>query len=132
RGELGGVVDRARRVFAAGVDQLPRRARIVGAEEPAVLVLDERVDAVRVRPRNADGDLADEALRHAGVARDLAPRLAAVDRFEEAAARSAARHLIFDAIRLPQRGEHHAWIPPIDLDVHGAGLVVPQQLALPP
>ena len=67
----------------------------------------------------------------ARVARDLLPRLAAVGRLEEAAAGAAARHLVLDAVGLPQRREHHVRVLPIDLDVDGAGLVVAEQHLLP-
>src|SRR5439155_2197319 len=113
------------------IGQLPRGAGIVRAEEAAVLVFDERVDAARIGARDRDADLADETFGQPGAPRDLSPRLAAVGRFEEAAARSAARHLILDAIGLPQRGEHHVGIPPIDLDVDAARLVVAKQHFLP-
>ena len=65
------------------------------------------------------------------IARDLRPRLAAVGRLEQAAARAAARHLVLDAIRLPQRRVHHVGIAPIDRDVDGAGLVVAEQHLAP-
>ena len=98
---------------------------------PPFLVLDERVDAVRVGAGDGDADLADHAGRQAWRARDLSPRLAAVGRLVEAAAGTAARHLVLDAIRLPQRRVHHVRIPPIDADVDRAGLVVAEQLPLP-
>src|SRR5207237_5610813 len=116
------VVEGALPDVSAGVHQLPCRARVVRAEEAAVLVLDERVDATRIRAGDRDADLADDALRQAGIARDLAPRLAAVGGLEQPAARPAARHLVLDAIGLPQRGEHDVRIAPVDLDVHRAGL----------
>src|SRR5205814_1659694 len=71
------VVERALTDISSRIHQLPRRAGIVGAEEAAVFVLDQRVDAVRVGARDGDADLADHALRQAWVARDLAPGVAA-------------------------------------------------------
>ena len=66
-GEHVRVVERALADVAPLVDQLPRRAGIVRAEEAAVLVLDERVDAVRIGAGDGDADLADHA-RTAGPA----------------------------------------------------------------
>ena len=68
---------------------------------------------------------------HARVARDLLPGLAAVGRLEEAAAGAAARHLVLDAVRLPQRGVDHARVLAIDRDVDRAGLGVAEQHLLP-
>ena len=57
------------------VDQLPGLARVVTAEEPAVVVLEERVDPVRIRARHRHPDPPDDALlRHPRIARDLGPR----------------------------------------------------------
>ena len=57
------------------VDQLPALARVVTAEEPAVVVLEERVDPVRIRARDRQPDPPDDALlRHPRIARDLGPR----------------------------------------------------------
>ena len=130
-GEDVRVVERALADVAAGVDHLPGRAGIVGHQQAAVLVLDQRVDAVGIRGRQRDADLADHPRRHARVARDLFPGLAAVGRLEEAAARTAARHLILDAIRLPHRRVHHARVLAIDRDVDRAGLGVAEQHLLP-
>ena len=57
--------------------------------------------------------------------------LAAVGRLEEAAARAAARHLVLDAVGLPQRGVHHVRVLAIDRDVDRAGLAVAEQHLLP-
>src|SRR5262249_51299301 len=130
-GEHVRVVEGALPDVASGIHQLPRRARIVGAEQAAVLVLDERVDAARIGASDRDAYLAEDPWGGAWVACDPAPRPAAVDRFEEAAARTAARHLILDAIRLPERRKDNVRIPPIDLDVDPAGLRVAEQCALP-
>src|SRR5205814_6348425 len=113
------------------VHQVPRRPGVVRAVESAALVFDERVHTVRVGARDGDADFADQAPGQTRVAGDLGPGLAAVRRFEEAAARSAARHLVLHAVGLPQRGEHDVRIPAIDLDVDAAGLDVAEQLALP-
>ena len=130
-GEHVRVVERTLADIAARVHQFPRGAGVVRAVKAAVLVLDERVDAVRVRTRDTDADLAHEPLRQALIARDLAPGVAAVGGLVQAAARTAARHLVFDAVGLPQRGEHHVRVPAIDRDIRGAGLRVLEQHLLP-
>ena len=114
------VVERALPDGARRVDQLPRRAGIVRDEQAAILVLDQCVNPVGVGPGVSHADAADHARGHAGVAGDLGPRLAAVGRLVEAAAGSAARHLVLDAIRLPQRGVEHVRVVGIDDDVDGA------------
>ena len=59
------VVERALPEAPGRVHQRPARAGIVGREEPAVLVLDERVDAVRIGAGDGDADPADDARRQA-------------------------------------------------------------------
>ena len=130
RGDVG-VVERALPEAAGRVHQRPARAGIVGRVEAAVLVLDQRVDAIRVRARDGDADPADDAGRQTLGAGDLRPGLAAVGGLEQPAARAAARHLVLDPVRLPQRRVHHAGVAPIDDDVHGAGLVVAVEHLLP-
>src|SRR6185503_19405254 len=80
---------------------------------------------------HGDADPADNARREAWPASDLRPRLAAVGLLEQAAARTAARHLILDAVGLPERGVHDIGIAAIDRKVHGAGLVIAKQRSPP-
>src|SRR5207247_5589041 len=100
-GEDVRVIEGALPQLAIVVRLRPRRSAIVRAEYAAVVVLDERVHAAAVGAGNGHANPADNAGRQAGIARDLGPRIAAVGRFEQAAARSAARHLPGDAVRLP-------------------------------
>src|SRR5207302_5888578 len=97
------VVKRALAQLALIVHLGPRRAAILGAEDAAVFVFNERVDAAAVGARNRHADAADEAGRQARVPCDFRPVLAAIGRFEETAPRAAARHLPRDAVRLPER-----------------------------
>ena len=131
-GEDVRVVERALPDAARLVHQLPRarRHRRSCRGRPCRSRSARRRDSSR-RRRCAIADLAVESLRQAAGARDLLPRLAAVGRLEEAAAGAAARHLVLDAVRLPQRREHHVRIPAIDLHVDAAGLGVAEQHFLP-
>ncbi len=113
------------------VDQLPRRARIVGHEQAALFVLDQRVDAIRIRLGVGQADASDQAGGQAGVAGDLGPGLAAVGGLIHAAAGTAARHLVFDAVRLPQRGVDDVRVVGVDHDVDGAAARILEQRALP-
>jgi len=134
RDRIGGdvrVIEGALADVAVVVDQLPRRSRIVGTEESAFLVLDEGVDPVRVRARDSDADAADHALGKPGIAGDLCPCVAAVRRLEQSAARTAARHLVFDPERFPQRGEHHVRCLAVDRNIDRPGLIVPEERLLP-
>ena len=116
---------------ARSVDQFPRRTRIVRYEEATVLILDQRVDAVRVGLGVGDANAADHAGGHAGIARDVGPCLATVGGLIEPAAGTAARHLVLDAIRLPQGGIQDIGIVRVNHDVDGAGLGVLEQRAPP-
>ena len=114
------------------VDELPGVAAVVRPEEPAVRVLEEGVDAVRVRARHGHPDAPDDALgRHAGVPRDLGPAVAAVGRLEHAAAGAAGRHRVLLAEGLPERRVEHVRVVPVDHDVDRAGALVAEEDALP-
>jgi hypothetical protein len=73
-----GVVERALTEIASLIHQLPRGATIVGAEESAVFVLDDCVNAIQIGSRYCDADFSDDAARQAGVAGDFGPVLATV------------------------------------------------------
>ena len=114
------------------VDELPAVAPVVRAEEAAVVVLEEGIDAARVRGRHRQADLADDAVRgHAGVAGDLGPGGAAVDRFEHAAARPAGGHRVLLAEGLPERRVDHVRVVAVECDVDRPGALVPEEDALP-
>ena len=130
-GEHVRVIEGALAHAAGRVHQLPAGAGIVGHEQAAVLVLDERVDAVAVGARHGHADASHHAGGQAWGARDLGPVFAAVGGLEEAAAGTAARHLVLDPIRLPQRRVHHVGVLAIDRQVDGAGLAVAEEHLLP-
>ena len=130
-GEDVRVVERALTNAARIVHRCPRRAGIVTPEQATAVVLHQRVHALGIRGRRRDTDASDEPRRQARVARDLRPGLATVGALEQATARTAARHLVFLAIRLPQRGIHHVRVGAIERDVDGAGLFVAEQHFLP-
>ncbi len=109
----------------------PRLAAIVRGEEAAFFVFDQRVDTIRVGARHRDTNLADHAGGETGAPRDLGPGITAVGRFEQAAAGAAARHLVLDAIGLPQRRVDHVGILRIDREIDRAGLVVAEEGLLP-
>ena len=130
-------VDRERRVVpgplpqrAVAARERPRLAPVVRAEEPALLGLDERVDALRERRRHRDAHLAPDALGEP-LARDLLPRVAAVARDVERGAGAAAHQLPGPAPRLPQPGEHDARVLRVERDVGGAGVRVRVEDLLP-
>ncbi len=126
------VIERALAQVAVVVDQLPRRARIVGHIQAAGrFVLDDRVDAIAVRSRHRHADLAPEAGRQPGVLGDLGPGVAGVGGLEQAAARPAARHAPRRAMRFPQRREDHVGVLRIDRQIDAAGLLVAEQRAPP-
>ena len=65
------------------------------------------------------------------LARELRPRVAAVGRLEEAAARAAARHRVGQPVGLPQRGVEHLRVVAVHHEIDRAGLRVAVQHLLP-
>src|SRR5690606_7572006 len=97
----GGVVPRALPKGAVVVDELPARAAVIGAVEPAFFGFNNRVDAIGIGGRRHADPAPDS--RWQAVARQLLPGAAAVGRPIEAAARAAAFHDPWLAVRLPHR-----------------------------
>ena len=111
----------------------PGGASIVRAEHTAqrVLCFDVRVYALRVGGRDRHTDLADQALRHAGIEGQFGPGVAAVGALPEAAAAGAGVHAPRGALELPHRCVHDARIGHVDRQVGRAGAVVQKQHLLP-
>ena len=109
----------------------PRRAAIGAAEEAgqAVLRLDDRVDDVGVRRRDAQPDLAQVAGRQA--AGGLGPRRAAVGGTPDARARPAVDHRPHVAATLPRAGVEHVGIAGIHVHLVDAGVLVDLEDAIP-
>ena len=100
------------------VDERPARAGVVALEEAALVILDERVDTIRVRAGHGNADASDEAvLRQSFRAGDLGPVLAAVDALEETASGAAGGHRVFLAIRFPHRRVHDIRIVAVDRQI---------------
>ena len=120
-----GVIESALANGAVRVHERPCRARVVGAEQPSVLVLDKRVDAIGVRVAHGDADTSDHAGRHPGVACDLGPALTAIDGLEDAVP-GATEAAAFDEalLLLPERRVDRCRIARIDPHVVGARVLV--------
>ena len=125
------VVERALPHVSVFIDERPGRAGIVGAEQPALFVFDERIDSIGIGARHAHADATDHARRQAGVACDFRPGFACIGGLEQAAARPAARHRVLHAEGFPHRCVHHVGIGAIDGKVDGRCLVVAEQHASP-
>ena len=123
-GEQMRVVECALTDIAVAVHQRPRGTSIVALEQAAVIVLDQRVHAVRVRRGQRHTDPAHQSRRQSLVARDLGPRFATVGALEQAGARTARRHLIFLAVRFPHGRVHHTRIVAVEGDIDRARLIV--------
>src|SRR5215831_4296546 len=80
----------------------PGAAAVVRAKDAAVLSLDNGPQAIRIRRRDGNTYYADRAPRQTGIASDLSPVIAAVSRFEDAAARPAALERPRLAINFPE------------------------------
>ena len=84
------------------IHELPRPPCVIAAEKATVVVLEERVDDIRVRARDRQPDPSDHTLlRHAGVPCHLRPRFAAVRALEHTATGAARRHRVFLAEGFP-------------------------------
>ena len=108
-----------------------RRAGIVGSKEPALLRVDDRVDARAVRRRHRDADAADPGDRQA--ARQLRPVRAAVRRFVQPAARTVRRRI--DAPRrttsVPERRIDRLRRRGIEVEIDRADVVALEEHLLP-
>ena len=118
------VVERTLANVAIGIGQLPGFCRIVGDEESAILILDERIHPIRVYRRHRHPDPADHPRWHARRARDLGPRLTSVGGLEQSRPSTTRRHGVFLAERFPHRRVHHVRIGAVNRDVNRGGLVV--------
>ena len=130
-GEYMGVVPGPAADVLGVVQPLPRVTAVVGAEEAAVLGLDERPDTARPGRGNGDAYAADYALGEAGPAGQLVPRVAAVGGAVEAAAGPAAVHRPEGAPRLPHGGVQDARIVGVHRQVGRAGVLALVQDVLP-
>ena len=113
------------------IGQYPRSACIIAFEQAPLLVLDQRIDPIRVGPRHGDTDASHQSIRHSRVAGDLDPAFTTVGALEQAASRPSARHLVFLAVGLPERGIHDVRIVVINRNVDRGRLVIAIQ-HLPP
>ena len=126
-------VERPRAQVRRAVHALPRRAGVARLVQPTFVArrLHHRVDRRRLAARDADVDLADERRRQA--ARQLRPRLAAVDRLVDAAFRRGTSGN--DVPALPEAAVHAGIelvrVRVVDLDDTAAGLGVDEQRLLP-
>src|SRR5207249_3674936 len=102
-----GVVPGALAQIAFVVRAPPRLAAVFRSEDAARVGLDDRPHAILIGGHR-DADLPNDALRHAIVARDLLPRIAAVGGLEQSRARPAARHVPGTPTRLPHRRVENA------------------------
>src|SRR5581483_110106 len=109
----------------------PRLAVVVAAIDRAVLGLDDRVHASAARRGRADADPAHHALWQAFGPGDLGPRVAAVVRAEDAAARTTGHELPGPADRLPEGRVDDPRVVRIQGEVDRARPIVPVEHALP-
>src|SRR5206468_2529057 len=105
-----------------GVARLrPRIAAVARTKHAALFRLDDRVDVLRIRRTNADADDAERPLRHALVARQLFPRVAAVGRLPQRRPFAAAVEKVRAAPEAPRRRVEDARIGWIHVQIDRAG-----------
>ena len=102
----------------------PPFPRLAGAR------LEQRVDAIRIALRDGDADLANFLIRQT-VTGEALPRRAAIDRFEQSTAGSAALLSPRMDHELPHSREEHVWMFRIHRDVGAAGVLVHEQHFFP-
>src|SRR5438876_311169 len=79
------VIPRTRSQIAILAEPLPVLTAIVGSENRSILCINDGPDAILFSGRNSKTDLTQHALRETRFARNLAPGIAAISRFEDAA-----------------------------------------------
>src|SRR5215831_7186838 len=121
--ENGGEVPGALAEPSVIIDALPVLAAIVGAVQTALLRLDHRVYAFRVRRRDADVNTSEDTRRQS-IAGELLPAHTPVGRAVQATARTAAREVPRLATCLPERGVDGARIVWIEADIDRSGVLV--------
>ena len=124
-------VPRALPQIPVGRDEPPCLAGVVGAEQAAVLVFDEGVDAVRVGGRNRHGADAPGPARQAVAVRDVGPGVAAVGRAPDRRALPARREAVGRPADAPHRGVEDARVRRVHLELESAHVVAHEQDALP-
>lgn len=110
----------------------PGRARVIRAEHAAVVGrgLDDRVKAVRIGSGYGDPHLADDRIRHPGVASEIRPAVSAVRRLEDtagAAGSPAPRWPMY----IPDRRVHRVRVGGIHGKIRGTRQLAHEQDALP-
>jgi len=112
-------------------DLRKRRSRIIRSEEPALLRIDDGVDAAAVRRRDRDADAAEAVGRQAGG--KLRPVGAAIGRLIEAATRPVRRRI--DAPRrtprVPERRVDRLRRRRVEVEIDRADVVALEQHLLP-
>ena len=131
-GEHVRVVEGALPNAALVVDQFPRRAAVVAPEEASVRVLEQGEDAPGVRARDGEADPPHDPLRrHAGVPRDLRPRVAPVGALEHPAPGTARGHRVLLSEGLPERRVDDVRVIAVEGDIHSPRALVAEEDALP-
>ena len=132
-----GRVDGQRRVVPGsladpprGADPGPLLAGVVGAEEAALLCLDQGVDALRLALRHPHADPSPDPFGKA-LALELLPGVTAVAGDVETTSRSARGHPPWGTPGLPQAGKEDPRVRRVETDIGGAGVRVLVQHLLP-
>ena len=113
-------VDRSPAVVIRASPMLPG---VIRAVEPAFLGLDDRIDAIRIRSRNGDADLAQDSAGKT-IALEAFPRHAVIFRTIKSAAWAATGEKPWLPPRLPKRCEHDVRIMRIENDVDPASVLI--------
>ena len=112
-------------------DELPRRAAVVGAEQGALVCLDNRPDTARTRRRDRDTNLPDHPLRQTRVASNVRPGVTAIGRLVQAAVGSPADIVPRKTLQLIERRVEHIGVGRVHREVERAGPIALVQDLLP-
>ena len=113
------------------VHEFPRRPPVVGPVQPSPLGLDVGPHPVRIRARDRNRDLAQHPGWEPWVAREFAPRVAAIGGLEDPRSLAAAPQAPRLAIHLPQRRVEDVRIARIHDEVDGPRALVAEEHPLP-
>ncbi len=130
-GEDFRIVEPALTQFHFIVGAPPTRSRIIRSKNPAVARLNGRINNARIAGCYGHTDLSEHSSCESAVVRNLRPVCAGVVRLVEAAARTAARELPWNALRLPQRGIYRFCVVRVDRHINTAGVRVDEQYLAP-
>src|SRR5258708_1276406 len=120
---------RTQRFFFA--ESLPCFTTIIGTEHCSIFCFNNSPDTSFFGGRNGDSDFPQQSLRQALFTCDFAPGVAAIDRFEYAAAFATTDECMRQAPGLPETGVQDARVVWVKRKVTDSGIITAEEKLLP-